>query len=195
MEADRPLRRRRWLIVLGSIAGLAIIQSVTFTPGVEVRYVNDVTGAPISKMKVTAVWHLYAGTPAGANKSRVLKVFSVETGPDGNAHIPAALMLHPPVFPFGMNFRQIYALPVLYANDSRYSSDIRMGSSWDDAPSFSFLTFQKTSVDETTVKLARQSIPMNQSDVDARNHVGAYVDQAYASCRHSAWCTASEVPR
>jgi hypothetical protein len=193
MEDDKPLRRRRrWFIALGAIAGLAIIQSVTFTPAVEVRYVDKESGAPIDGLTVTSVWHLHAITPAGSLNSRVLRVQALKTDADGSVRIPAVVMFHPPAFPFGLDVREIDALPVLYISDQRYP-DIAAGSRWDNSPSFSLLLFQKTSIDETIVKLTNVEAHPSRDREDGRNLIAALVRQAYASCGRSTFCRVQEV--
>jgi hypothetical protein len=174
---------------------LAIIQSVTFTPAVEVRYVEDATGAPIDGITVTAVWHLYAATPAGSLNSRVLKVHATKTNTEGTVHVPASLMFHPPVFPFGLNVRDINALPILYLNDRRFLSDAAAGSHWDDAFSLSMLTLQKTSIDETTVKLVSSGVQPTRNDEVSEELIDSSVRQARASCRRSRFCQMNEVPQ
>jgi hypothetical protein len=193
MEDDKPLRRRRrWFIALGAIAGLAIIQSVTFTPAVEVRYVEDATGAPIDGMTVTAVWRFYAVGLIDRLPTRVLKVQSVQTNSEGTAYVPPSLMFHPPVFPFSLSSRQIDALPVLFVNEARYRPHAAVAGYEQREPSITLLTLQKTSIDETTVRLIRlHSIPSTREKADldfVRREVDDKVDDALDYCRKSRLC-------
>jgi hypothetical protein len=56
--------QRRWLRWLAPIVAFVIVQSVTITPAIRVRYVDAASSAPITGLPVTAVWRLMAATPA-----------------------------------------------------------------------------------------------------------------------------------
>jgi hypothetical protein len=55
-------------------------------------------------------------------------------------------------------------------------------------PAFGLLSFQKTSIDETTVKLLDIEANPSRDRASGRDFTQAMVDQAYFSCRRSIFC-------
>lgn len=169
---------RPWVVV-ASI--LVVVQSITITPPIVVRYVDADLGVPIASLPVTVVWRLDAGHLAGSLPSTVLKMRRLTTDPDGDVRIGLAVMLHAPNFPFGLNYRRASSLPTLYVVDQRYEARITANDPYDwkrPAP-ISVLSLQRTSVDGTTVALSSQM----QGDADVlRSIARSALHRAETTC-------------
>jgi hypothetical protein len=193
-----PQRRRRhwWLIIP---IGVLIALAITFTPPLDVRFVDARSGQPIGGLKVVAIWRLHSGSAAGPHEAAVLKIERLTSGDDGSVHLGFTALLHAPVFPLGFGFRETGALPVIYVVDERYEprrvSNDRFNIS--EPPPVSFLSLQQSSIDGDTVHVTFMSDvmdPVRRRDIeDARSIHRREVVQAVARCRKGLICTDSEV--
>lgn len=169
-----------------------VVQSITITPPIVVRYVDADSGAAIARLPVTVVWRLDAMHPAGSLPSAVLEVRRLTTDQDGDLRIGFAAMLHAPTFPFGPNYRRASSLPTLYVVDERYAARITANDAYDlkrTAP-FSFLTLQRTSIDGATVVLSRESQETGAArDHEHMRHLAlGEIHQAERGCLHRWLC-------
>lgn len=164
-------RRSRWRSPpwwLVAIAVFVALQSVTVTLPVTVTYVDDAAGEAIEKLPVVAVWNLHATHVAGSLPSTVLKVSRLHTDQKGQVKLGLAVMIHAPVFPFGLDLRRASSLPAVYVVDERYGARVIADNAYDPQhPSPpSFLSLQLTSIDDATVRIS--AISATEPTGDAR---------------------------
>lgn len=182
---SRPRARIWWL--LGLLVASVAIQSITFTPGVRLRYVSVDTGIPIEGLVVVAVWQLRAGNVAGSLGAGVLRVHTTSTDQQGDVRIGAAVMVHAPVFPFSPLYREIRYLPVVLADDERYESNVAASGlrpSPESVPK-AVLSYQRAALDGEILRLSRSG---NPASAYHREMVSQRIQQAYFACRQSWVC-------
>jgi len=177
---------RKWWL-LGILVAVIAVQSVTVTPALRLRYVSADSGIPIEGLVVVAVWQLRAGNLAGSVGAGVIRVHEARTDRQGDVRIGGAVMLHVPVMPFSLLYRDVQYLPVAYVDDSRYESNVAasgLRKSSNRAPK-PFLSYQDAALDGETWRL----VPSRNTAVSYhREVVRRQIREAYSSCRQSWVC-------
>jgi hypothetical protein len=183
----RSRRGKLWRAALSALVLAVAVQSVTITPSLRLRYLGS-SGIPIEGLSVVSVWQLRAGTPAGSLGSGVIRVFHARTNREGYVRIGAAVMLHPPVVPFSLQYRDVEYLPMVFADDARYGAVIA-ASGLRPQPgrtSRSVLSFQQAGLDGETLRMTQPT--GDQIDSGSREMVRQQIQQAHFACRASWFC-------
>lgn len=183
-----PRRRRRWLLWLSAVAFFALVQSITVTPSIDARFVDETTGAPLADMPVTAVWQLESATPAGGMRTGALKVQHLSTNASGEIDVTSAVLVHWPVFPFGFGVRNATWMPALYVVTDQYANIVAGGSSISGEPHpWSLLLLQRSALNGATIRLQPDTVasdPVQQRDnVAYRSYLNYELYQAEQACQ------------
>ena len=176
-----------WRAWLFAFVLAIVVQSVTITPSMRLRYLTS-SGVPIEGLTVVSVWQLRVGTLAGSQGSGAIRVLHARTDREGSVQIGAAVMLHPPVFPFGLTYRDIKYLPMVFAEDARYEALIT-ASGLRPQPgraSRSLLSFQQAALDGETLRMTPST--GGRTDLEDREMVRQQIEQALFACRASWFC-------
>lgn len=180
-----------------SIAAVAAVQSITVTPATRILYLEADTGLPIEGLEAIAVWRLRAGNLAGSFDMDVIRVLKTRTDHEGYAEIDSAVMVHWPVFPFSLRYREVSYLPRVFEDDRRYEPSIA-SSGLRARAGTSFLFFQRVALDGETKRISRRSSKIDDTRDDFsdagffRETVRDGIREAYSSCRRGWFCRAKE---
>jgi hypothetical protein len=176
-----PARKRPlWLYSIAAVAVLAMLQSVTITPPIESRVVQDETGVPVEGLHIVAVYLANYATVGGAIPGMTLRVETAETDKDGRFRLPAAVMIHRPVAPFSFFYRSDTGMPMLVGCKPGVGV-MGAGSNKDSFPGF--LSFRRTGLNDVDLKM--RLMDRDNYDIQMASAASAISDAADECRKHS----------
>lgn len=155
----RAKRRARWTIG-GALLVLLIVQSITFTPAIHGRVVDEQTQAPLADTTVAALWTLDGLTLDSPAPGGPVKVAETTTNGAGVFNFPMAVLLHRPLLPFSWFTRSAEKMPLLTVAKQGYQVRIAANDTFGiDGPAHGagFLSVRSSSLENALVRMTRWS--------------------------------------
>lgn len=195
----QPARGRPVWIVVGALVVFALLQSITITPAIHGRVVDEHTREPVSGAAIAALWYLELTTivdsplPGGP-----VKLAESSSDRDGRFDFARAVLIHWPVAPFSLFVRSADDMPKLIVAKPGYQVRIARNDVFGiDGPRHGagFLSLRSSSLERVLVLLPRWSPDPDAQANDRRTFALDQIEQAERQCSQRLLCQAQSLRR
>jgi hypothetical protein len=169
VAAPMPAKRKLWWGLGGVVFFFALVQSITVTPSIHGRVIDEQTQQPLPDVMVAASWNLEQLALVDSSVSAgPVKVAEMSTDRNGAFTFPAALLVHKPVLPFSWFARSDEEMPLLTLAKQGYQVTIVGNDIFGmEGPAHGggFLALRSSSLENVSVRMTRWS----QADTQAND--------------------------
>lgn len=189
---DNPEPRRLLRVIGVVLLVFAIVQSITITPSIHGRVVDEQTGEPLQGASIAALWKLEVLTLVDSSlPGGPLKVAETTTDRNGEFAFPTAVLIHWPVAPFSLLTRSPAHMPMLIVAQPEYQTRTMSNDLFGfEGPSHGdgFLSLRSSSLENAIVRLPRWTANADSQTEDRRSLALDQLQQAAAECSRRWLC-------
>lgn len=168
-SSEASPRRKRWWVIGAVVLVLALVQSVTVTPAIHGRVVDEQTQEPLADVVVAALWNLEQPTLVDSSlPGGPVKMAETSTDGEGKFNFPTAVIIHWPLMPFRWYTRSDEEMPELTLVKQGYrvfSVGNDIFAMYGPAHDAGLLSLRSSSLENANIRMTRWSAPDPQIDL------------------------------
>lgn len=197
--SEKTERRRLLRVIAGALFGFALVQSITITPSIHGRVIDEQTGEPLAGATIAALWNLEMTTLVDSSlPGGPVKVAETATNREGEFAFAAAVLIHWPVTPFSLFTRSAEEMPRLIVAKQQYEVRTVGNDTFGiegPAHGAGFLLLRRSSLEDSLVRMRPWSDDADPQVESRRSMALRWLEQAAAQCSRRWLCQEQPLQR